>query len=58
MAMGPDESAGEDYMEFLTGDTDTPIPLKYCMPMPQIKQIAADFLATGERSHRFLWEEV
>jgi hypothetical protein len=58
MALGPDDPNGEEYMEFLTGNTDTPIPLKYCMPMSQIKQIVADFLATGEKSHRFSWEEV
>jgi hypothetical protein len=58
MALGPDDPNGEGYMEFLTGNTDTPIPLKYCMPMSQIKQIVADFLATGEKSHRFSWEEV
>jgi hypothetical protein len=58
MAVGPDKSGSEEYMEFLTGDTDTPIPMKYCMPMAQIKQIAADFLSVGEPSRRFSWEEV
>ncbi|MEE8450907.1 MAG: Imm1 family immunity protein [Thermoguttaceae bacterium] len=48
----------EDCMEFLTANTDTPVPTRYCLPVEQIKEIAREFVGTGERSEEFIWEEV
>ena len=48
----------EDYMEFLTADTNTPVPTRYCLPIEQIKEIAKEFIITGERSEEFTWEEI
>ncbi len=50
--------ASDEYMEFLTANTDTPVPLKFCLPMDRIRQIAGDFIATGQKSERSAWEEI
>ncbi|MEX0701314.1 MAG: Imm1 family immunity protein [Planctomycetales bacterium] len=53
------ESANDDgYVEFLTADTPTPIPVRYCLPLRMIRAIAAEFVITGERSESVTWEEV
>jgi len=48
----------EDYMEFLTANTDTPVPTRYCLPIGEIKEIASHFLGTGERTREYVWEEI
>jgi hypothetical protein len=45
-------------VDFLIGDTPTPIPRRYCLPMELVKRIASDFVDTGERSADVHWEEI
>lgn len=58
MALADDDRDDEEYMEFLTANTDTPIPRRYCLPMDEIRQISSVFLTTGQRSGSVTWEEV
>ena len=58
MAVDPNAEPNVDYMDFLTGNTDTPVPMRFCMPMDRIERIASDFLETGERSTCVDWEEI
>lgn len=44
------------YIDFLAGNTPTPIPARYCIPFELVKHIAAYFLNTGERSPAASWE--
>ena len=39
------------------GDTPTPIPQRFCLPLETVKQIAAYFIETGERWPGVSWEE-
>lgn len=58
MAADVENTEAEGYMEFLIGNTDTPVPLKFCLPMVRIKQIACDFIATGAQSPSATWEAI
>lgn len=58
MAVDDNAAAADDYMEFLIGNTDTPVQMRYCVPIDQIKEIAREFVATGKRSSRFQWEDI
>ena len=59
MATTPDaKRSGDGEIEFLMGDTPTPILKRYCLPLDIIKKIAVHFLKTGERSSAVEWEEV
>ncbi|MDE8347729.1 MAG: Imm1 family immunity protein, partial [Acidocella sp.] len=59
MATDAREIKGEnDYVEFLTANTDTPVPKKFCLPMSRIKEVLADFVATGEKGERVTWEAI
>jgi len=53
-----DSDAGVRSPEFLCGGTATPVPTRYCVPYDVMKQIAAYFLETGERSPGIMWEEI
>lgn len=58
MALDENGTDADDYMEFLIGNTDTPVRMRYCLPIDQIKEIAQEFVTTGERSPEFQWEEI
>ena len=45
-------------IEFLAGDTDTPIRARHILPFEQVKQIAIHFRETGAPSRGVSWEEV
>jgi len=47
-----------DYAEFLINDTRTPVQSRYCLPFETVKEIAAHFLETGERTHGVIWEQI
>lgn len=55
---GETDTDNDEFMEFLTGNTDTPVPMKFCLPMEAIKSIASDFIESGERSVSVSWEEI
>jgi hypothetical protein len=44
--------------EFLVGDTPSPIPRRFCLPFEIVKEIAAYFIESGERSPAVAWEEI
>jgi len=50
--------AARDDMEFLVGDTPTPIDGRYRVNFDELRETVADFVATGERSTRVSWEEL
>ena len=58
LAVAPENYWHKEYAEFLVGDTPTPIPQRFCLPFELVKQIAAYFVETGERSPAFIWEEI
>lgn len=45
-------------IEFLTGNTATPVPARNILSFDELSQIALHFLATGERSELVSWEPV
>lgn len=48
----------EDYVEFLIGNTPTPIPTRNCISLELLKPIAIEFLTTGNRLETIRWEEI
>jgi RHS repeat-associated protein len=53
---GPKPEEGEQ--NFLMGDTPTPVPRRYCLPMETVTEIAAVFLESGELASNVEWEEI
>ena len=45
-------------IEFLTGNTPTPVPARNILSFDELKRIALHFLETGERSSAVRWEPV
>ena len=58
MAMTPSAETSRDDLEFLTGNTLTPVSTRYALPFDIVKKVAADFLKTGDRSSAVSWEEI
>jgi immunity protein Imm1 of predicted polymorphic toxin system len=63
LALAPGYHAGEgegeeECVEFLCGNTPTPFYKRHILPFETVKQIAAYFVETGERSPEVSWEEV
>jgi hypothetical protein len=52
-----DESSNE-FIEFLTCNTPTPVPRRFCVPFDTVERIAAHFIETGDRWPGVLWEEI
>jgi hypothetical protein len=48
----------EAFVEFLAGNTPTPISQRYCLPIEQVKVAVADFLFRGDKSEAVHWEEI
>jgi hypothetical protein len=57
MAVGPEESPGR-YLEFLIGNTLTPVPRRFGLSYEVMREVAAHFQRTGERCPGVSWEEV
>ena len=53
-----DDDQSDLQVEFLAGDTPTPIPMRRCLPYQLVKQLVVFFFRTGDRSPDVLWEEV
>jgi Immunity protein Imm1 len=51
-------ASGRHDMEFLVGDTPTPIDGRYRIAFDELREVVAEFVATGERSNRVSWEEL
>ncbi|HEY4675717.1 MAG TPA: Imm1 family immunity protein [Candidatus Angelobacter sp.] len=58
MAVGGAAQTDETEIEFLIGNTVTPVSTHYCMPFQTIKQVAAYFVETGGRDPSVSWEEI
>ncbi len=58
MATDIPPAAHDGYMEFLTANTDTPVPLKFCLPMERIREVIHEFVRTGARSDKVEWEAI
>jgi Immunity protein Imm1 len=58
LALAPEKHCDQEYAEFLVGDTPTPIPGRFCLPLDKVKDIAAYFVETGGRSPVVSWEEI
>jgi hypothetical protein len=61
MALASDtsETGNEDAcVEFLAGNTPTPIPRRFCLPIQQVEEIVKGFLIGGVRSEAICWEEI
>jgi hypothetical protein len=52
----PHRTSGD--VEFLTGNTATPVPARNILSFDELRQIALHFLETGERSDVVAWEPV
>ena len=53
-----DEPIEDDYTEFLIGDTPTPIPRRYCMPLEIVREVVRYFIDNGSESPSVKWEQV
>jgi hypothetical protein len=58
LAVAPEKVCDQESVEFLVGDTPTPIPQRFCLPFEMVQQIVGYFIDTGERSPVFSWEEI
>jgi Immunity protein Imm1 len=58
MAVSQDPQPLEQYIDFFIGGTASPVPSRYCPPFDTVKDIAAYFQMTGERSPAVSWEEI
>ena len=46
------------YVEFLTADTPTPVAARYVISFNELRQIALEFLQSGERSDVVVWQKL
>lgn len=58
MAVCSSGPANRGDMEFLVGDTPTPIDGRYRIGIDDLCEVVAEFVATGKRSARVFWEEL
>ena len=58
MAVSKTGPSDRSDMEFLVGDTPTPIDGRYRVPFDAVREIVAQFVTTGQRSSNVSWEEL
>ena len=58
MAVAKNAPRGAGEVEFLIGDTATPVPKRYCLPYDTMVAIAARFADSGQRDLGVDWEQV
>jgi hypothetical protein len=58
MAMSAHPPMKGGYIEFLTANTPTPIAARYIVRFDELKAVALQFLKTGDKSDRVLWQEL
>ena len=51
------ESA-EEFFEFLSGGTPSPVPRRYCLPWPLVEEVVEYFMDHGTLPSGLLWEEI
>jgi hypothetical protein len=58
MAVAATNQDSNEYMDFLTANTPSPVPRRYCVPFEAAKQIAAHFIETGNCWPGVSWEQI
>ena len=58
MAVATSGPPDQGDMEFVVGDTATPIDGRYRLPFDTLTEIVAEFVTSGERSSEVSWEEL
>lgn len=58
MALSEETMENEPFVNFLTGNTPTQIPRRFCLPIDRVQKIVQDFLSHGEKSSEVEWEEI
>ena len=58
VAVASNPIAEKGDIEFLCGNTPTPISVRYILPIEKVKEIACYFQAAGARSATVSWEEI
>ena len=58
MAVAQHTTKDEGEIEFLIGDTASPVPKRYSLPYETMVEVAAHFVDSGERHLGVEWEEV
>lgn len=58
VALAPDPDPQLEEVEFLTGDTPTPIAARHALPFTLVEELVAWVQRTGKPSPRVLWEEI
>ena len=58
MAIGDETGGEEDFVEFLVGNTPTPVPKKFCLPIETLQKVVQDFLVHGRKSTAVRWDEI
>jgi hypothetical protein len=48
----------DEYVEFLSGGTPSPVPLRYSLPWPLVERILTVFLDQGTVPSDITWEEI
>ena len=56
--MALENNAEAEDQDFLIGDTASPVPRRFCLPMQKVADIAAVFLYSGERASDVAWEQI
>jgi hypothetical protein len=58
MAVADDAVDDGKFVDFLAGNTPTPVPRRFCLPIDQVEKIAAEFLTRGGKSTAVAWEGI
>jgi len=58
MAIGDESAEDEPFANFLTGNTPTPVPRRFCLPISLLRRIIIDFLESGEQSSTVMWQKI
>jgi hypothetical protein len=58
MAVSDENVDGEKCVEFLAGNTPTPISRRFCLPIRVVERIVREFIERGETSEFVGWEEI
>jgi immunity protein Imm1 of predicted polymorphic toxin system len=58
MAVSRDAVDDGDVVEFLAGNTPSPISKRFCMPIKDVLDIIRVFLSRGDKSAGVDWEEI
>src|SRR5262245_42216775 len=55
MAVSDEEAEEGHCVEFLAGNSPTPIPRRFCLPISLVERIVREFIERGEKSSAVSW---